>query len=363
MFSQVKSMREPFFRRFLPFVALLAGCAGASSPPAPAPAPQPAPYGYGYPPPQPGYPQPQPYPQPYPQPQPQPYPQPQPQPYPQPAPQPAPAPQRPLLAPLFGAMAWQNEVRGVLAELIAQLSQTNAGRVRGIPLVFDPNPNEVNAFAGCDEKGAPYLAGTEGLLEAVDAMAQTKATDELYGTNTYEQYSSAVIPQLVKSDRASPALPAGIIPANVVGDRRRLSRAHEIYDDVVAFTFGHELAHHYLGHTGCANGQQTGGGPNPAALANLATNILPGLNQPNEVAADGAGAINVLDAGRARMQTGFRWTEAGGLLLLDYFARMERASGVSPLNPIGFLRSHPNPAFRIPIVQTVARTWWIQHPG
>jgi hypothetical protein len=358
-------MKPQRFPRFLPFAlaafAALGACGGSSTqtPPPRQPPPQ---YGNPYPP--------QPYPQPYPQP-PQPYPQaqppqPYPQPYPpqpQPQPQPQPAPQRPLLMPLVGPMAWQNEVRTVLAELIASLSPTNAARVRGIPLVFDPNPNEVNAFAGCDERGAPYLAGTEGLLEAVDAIAQTKATDELYGTQTYEQYASTVIPQIVKSDKASPALPLGILPPQTLADPRRLSRAHEIYDDIVAFTFGHELGHHYLGHTGCANGQATGGGPNPAALANLATNILPGLNQPNEVAADGAGVINVLDAGRARMTTGFRWTETGGLALLDYFARMDRAAGVSPLNPIGFLRSHPNPAFRIPIVQTVARTWWLQHPG
>jgi hypothetical protein len=356
-------------------LAALLAAACASSPTPTQPQPQPPPqYGNQYPPQQyppqqypPQYP-PQQYPQQYPPQQypPQQYPpqqNPQQYPQPQPRPQPAPGPQRPLLFPLIGPIAWQNEVRSVLAELIASLSATNAGRVRGIPLVFDPNPNEVNAFAGCDEKGAPYLAGTEGLLEAVDAIAQTKATDELYGTTTYEQYASTVIPQLVKSDKASPALPLGIIPPQALADPRRLSRAHEIYDDIVAFTFGHELGHHYLGHTGCANGQGMSGGPNPAGLANLATNILPGLNQPNEVAADGAGCINVLDAGRARMQTGFRWTEAGALALLDYFARMDRASGVSPLNPIGFLRSHPNPQFRIPIVQAVARTWWLQHPG
>jgi hypothetical protein len=264
---------------------------------------------------------------------------------------------------LVGATAWQAEVRAVLAELIANLSATNQSRVRGIPLVFDPNPNDVNAFAGCDERGAPFLAGTEGLLEAVDAMAQTKATDEALGTSTYEQYIGVVAPQMAKSDKASAALPAGILPASVLYDPRRLSRAHEIFDDVIAFTFGHELAHHYLGHTGCANGQPMGLGPNPAVLGQIATSILPGLNQPNEVAADGAGCMNVLDAGRARMASGFRWTEAGGLTLLDFFARIERAAGVSLFNPVGFLRSHPNSAFRIPIVQGVARTWWMQHPG
>ncbi len=249
-----------------------------------------------------------------------------------------------------------------MAELIAALPAAGAARVRGIPLVFDPNPNEVNAFAGCDERGSPFLAGTEGLLEAIDAIAQTRATDELFGTSTYEQYMGMVAPVLAKSEKASAALPPGILPAGLLLDPRRLSRAHEIYDDVVAFTFGHELAHHYLGHTGCANGQAMGTGPNPAAIAIFATSILPGLNQPNEVTADGAGCVNVLDAGRARTPQ-FRWTEAGGLMLLDFFSRLERAAGISPLNPVGFLRSHPNPSFRIPVVQTVARAWWAQHPG
>jgi hypothetical protein len=266
------------------------------------------------------------------------------------------------LPPLVGAAMWQQEVRNVMAELIAALPSAYAAKVRGIPLVFDPNPYEVNAFAGCDERGAPFLAGTEGILEAIDAISQTKATDEMLGTHTYDQYTQIVMPQMAKSDKASAALPPGIIPASVLLDPRRLSRAHELYDNIVAFTFGHELGHHYLGHTGCANGQAGGSGPNPAVLGQILTTILPGLNQPNEWAADSAGCVNTLDAGRAR-QPNYRWTEDGGLMLLDYFSRLESASGISPLNPIGFLRTHPNPTFRIPLVQTVARTWYLQHPS
>jgi hypothetical protein len=345
-----------------PVLVLLANaCAGpAKSTPPPQPPP---PYGYGYPPPQ--YPPQQYPPQQYPPQQypPQQYPPQQypPQQYPPQQPPPT-QPQRPLLPALVGPIAWQNEVRSVLAELIAALPAASAARVRGIPLVFDPNPSEVNAFAACDDRGAPFIAGTEGLLEAVDAISQTKATDEMFGTQTYDQYTNTVLPQLVQSDRASPALPVGIIPANLLLDPRRISRAHEIYDNIVAFTFGHELGHHYLGHTGCANGQPMPGGAAIASLGNALTSILPGLNQGNEVAADGAGAINTLDAGKARVPQ-YRWTEAGGLLLLDYFARLDRAGGISPLNPVNFLRSHPNPAARIPAVQAVAFTWRLQHPG
>src|SRR5262249_9522232 len=145
--------------------------------------------------------------------------------------------QRPLLTPLVGAPMWQQEVKNVLMELIANLSAANQAKVRGIPLEFDPDPYEINAYAGCDDKGRPFLAATEALLEAIDAVAQTRASDELFGTRAYEQYASTVIPRLAQSDKASAALPLGIVPANVLADPRRLSRAHEWFDDLVAFTF------------------------------------------------------------------------------------------------------------------------------
>ncbi len=331
-----------------------AGACQASTQASTAPAPQQPPQYYPYPPQPPQ--QPPPY---YGQPQ---APQPQ-QPIPQGPVQPQPA-ARPLLAPLVGVAAQQQEVRNVVAELINSLSPQNQALVRGIPLTFDPTV-EVNAYAGCDEQGSPFLAATTGILEAVDAIAQTKATDELFGTQTYEQYTAAVLPQMVKSDKARAALPAGIIPANLGPDPRRWSRAHEIFDDVIAFTFGHELAHHYLGHTGCAKGQPMGSGPDPARLGRLLS-VVPLFNQAGEAAADSAGCVNALDAGRARRPQ-YEWSDTGGVLLLDYFARIERAGGgggpLSLLNPVQFLRTHPNPLARIPLVQTVARTWRAQHPG
>ena len=313
----------------------------------PLPYPQQAPY-----PPQPQYPQPQ-YPPPqYPPPQ---YPPPQQGPY---APAPAPQPARPLLAPLIGAAAWQAEVRAVLAEQIANLSAQNQAKVRGIPLVFDPNPFEITAFAGCNDQGSPFLAGTEGLLEAVDAIAQTRATDDLFGTKTYEQNAAVITPRLVQSDKASAALPPGIIPLNVLANPQRLSHAHEWFDDIVAFTFGHELGHHYLGHTGCATGQVI------TPLTNLGQLIsgAPIFSQPMEVAADNAGVINSLDTGRARRPS-YRWSEAGGVALLDFFARLEQAGGVTALNLANLFRSHPYPTLRIPLIQLSARTWYLQHPG
>ena len=262
-----------------------------------------------------------------------------------------------MLVPLYGAAMWQAEARAILAELIAHLDASYAPRVRGIPMVFDPT-NEVNAFAGCDDAGAAFMAGTEGLLEAVDAIAQTQSTDELYGTQTYESYLAYVVPRMLSpdSDKLPAGLPLGLIPVQYIGVPQRLSRAHEIWDDVIAFTFGHELAHHYLGHTGCAVGQSQG--PSPAALGRLATKLVPLLNQPNEVAADNYGVIDVLDTGRARRPT-YEWSERGGLTLLRFFDRLEQASGQ---NLVAFLASHPNSSFRMTIVQGSAGLWHAQHP-
>ena len=268
---------------------------------------------------------------------------------------------RPLLAPLVGSAAWQAETRGVIAEDVAALTPDNQARVRGIPLVFDPNPYEINAYAACDPQGNPGIVGTEGLLEAIDAIAQTRATDELFGTRTYDQYIAAVVPGLVSSAQASAALPAGIIPANVWNDPRRWSRAHEWFDEIVAFTFGHELSHHWLGHTGCANGT-----PNPLGMVQgLLSRFGPtNFTQPAEFQADTEGMNTMLAAARARVPQ-YRWNEEGALALLDFFLHLEQSSapGVANQIKVAFLGSHPPSALRIPVVQATARLWYTQHPG
>ncbi len=324
----------------------------ACTPSTPAKAPQPAP---------PAYPQ-----TPYPNAPPPQYPTPYPAPYPTatpvaPAPIAPPIANRPLLAPLVGSAAFQAETRSIIAEDVAALTPDNQARVRGIPLVFDPNPYEINAYAACDAQGNPGIVGTEGLLEAIDAIAQTRATDELYGTRTYDQYIAAVIPGLASSAQASAALPPGIVPATIVNDPRRWSRAHEWFDEIVAFTFGHELSHHWLGHTGCANGA-----PNPLGMVQgLLSRLGPtNFTQPAEFQADTEGMNTTLAAARARVPQ-YRWNEEGGLALLDFFLHLEQSSapGVANQIKVAFLGSHPPSALRIPIVGATARIWYAQHPG
>lgn len=330
------------------FLGLLAltGCVSSSSPP-------PQQQGGYYPPP-PGYGQPN-----YPSQAPGPYQNGQAMPPQQPAQQ----PQRPLLAPLVGDAAMQAETRSILGELIAALGPTEQAKVRGIPLVFD-GTLEINAFAGC-ERGTPFMAGTEGILQAVDAIAQTNATDQMYGTRTYDAYLAAVLPRLARGENVSPALPMGTIPLQFLAVPARLSRSREIFQEVMAFTFGHELAHHYLGHTGCANGQAMAGGPALSTLGQIVTGVVPFLNQPNEAAADLWGANNALDAGLRRTPASYRWSEKGGLLLLEFFGKLEQAAGGSGniLSPTNLLRTHPNPGLRIPAVRIVTQQWYQRHPG
>jgi Zn-dependent protease with chaperone function len=98
-----------------------------------------------------------------------------------------------------------------------------------------------------------------------------------------------------------------------------------------------------------------------AQIGQLLTSGPAAFNQPNEMLADNYGCRNTLDAGLARSSVGYRWTEGGGLLLLDFFEHLSRASGAGLF--VSILLSHPDPALRIPLVQGAAASWHLQHPG
>ena len=262
----------------------------------------------------------------------------------------------PLLAPLTTSMM-HSEVRSVIDELIPHLLSTQASRVRGVPLKLDPGPNDINAYAGCDAQGKPFLAGTEGLLQAIFAIAETKACDEIDGARSYDTYMAAITPVLTSQNPGSPALPANVLPAQCVVDPRVHSHARELFDEIAAFTFAHELAHHYLGHTGCAINDSpfTQG---LATVEHVSQALIPAFNQPNELAADTFGLNNVLDTGHARRPR-YEWTDKGGMLLLEFFAKLE---GQSNNLAIAFTKSHPSSAMREGWVRTAAATWRLIHP-
>jgi hypothetical protein len=198
----------------------------------------------------------------------------------------------------------------------------------------------------------PLMAITDSLLQIEAYVAQFKATDEIFGTSKLDAYLQLVA-QNTRPHQPSPTPPAGFIDPTQSADGRKVARQHQLMDEQLAFVLGHELAHHHLGHTGCANGQGGSRGVNPADLGRLLTRVMPAFNQPNEVAADIAGINNLLTAGSRRQ--GAKWNEEGGLLTLDFFSRIDQLTPATIL--FNFENTHPPPQLRRPIIQQAANTW------
>ena len=259
----------------------------------------------------------------------------------------------------------RSQAGSVMGELISALSPANHQKVSTIPFFADPSPGEVNAFAACDDQGQPLMAITDGLLEVEAHIAQFKANDEIFGTNKLDQYLTMLANQQQAGKPVVKPGPGFVDPGQHV-DGRKVQRQHQLFEEQVAFVLGHELAHHYLGHTGCATGSGGGSrGVSPADLARLASNVIPLANQPNELGSDAAGTNNLLTAGARRQ--GYKWSEGGALLTLDFFARLDQLTPASIL--FSFERTHPIPQIRRPLVQATANSWrasggqGIQIPG
>jgi Zn-dependent protease with chaperone function len=263
----------------------------------------------------------------------------------------APAQYAPVLDPInnVDVMWLRNRAQSILLELIAALDPGPKQRVTGIPLVVDDTVGEVNAFAACTENGKAAMAISDGLLDIEAHLAQAKATDELFGSRKTEEYIKLVAAnQRPQQPIVRP--PLGFFDATQHLDPRKVSRQHELFDEQLAFVLGHEMGHHYLGHLPCT----AAGGPlNTGEIGMLLSGAIPAFNQPNEVAADLAGTNNVLNAGARRQ--GYRWTEGGALLTMQFFAGIDQ---FSPLDIVfGFERSHPPPLVRRPIIQQAANAW------
>ncbi|WP_437493095.1 M48 family metalloprotease [Sorangium sp. So ce1014] len=331
-------------------LGLVAGCQRSSSRRPPS---QPS-YGQGYPPygaPPQGYPQQQPG-----------YPQQQPG-YPpaQTGPAPAPTftvPTMPGL-PVLGDpindihVGWlQSEAGVVMGALIGALPSAAQQKVNGIPFIADPTVGEVNAFAGCDDQRMPFMAITDGLLEVQAQIAQFKATDEIFGTRKLDEFLR-LLAQRQRPGQPIIRPPMGFIDPAQHTDARKVERQRQLYHEQLAFVLGHELGHHHLGHTGCANGQGGSRGVTPADLGRMLSRTLPVFNQPNEIAADVAGVNNLLTAGARRQ--GYRWTEGGAMLTLGFFASLDQLTPAAIL--FAFEQTHPHPTLRQPVVQQTANTW------
>ena len=241
------------------------------------------------------------------------------------------------------------EAESLLNELVNVLPADKKAKVQGIPFAFDAQTSEFNAYAGC-ENGSPFMAMTLPLLRTVGHIAEAKAADEVFGTQRTPVYTRTAA-QAMSDSAAAPDPPAGFYTLQEANDPRKLGRQRVIFDEMVSYVLGHEIAHHYLGHTGCANGQGSGG-LDPTALLRLPSQAIPVFNQPIEAAADTNGVTNLLDLGVNR-QGGL--TEQGAILTLQFFGALQQVTPSSLL--LGVLRTHPQPQLRIPLVQQAAQQW------
>jgi hypothetical protein len=245
----------------------------------------------------------------------------------------------------------QAEAAQILRELVAALPNDNRAKVEGIPLMFDTQTAEVNAFAGCENGGA-FMAITVPLLRAMGHISEAKAADELFGSQRVNRYTRLAADSL-GANGPVPDPPAGFYAPAEALDPRKLARQRDVFDEMTGFVLGHELAHHYLGHTGCANGTPSRG-LDPAKLGRIVTTIVTPLNQFNETGADTSGVENLLDMG-ARRTGRAPMTEMGGVLTLEFFGAMEQFSPATVA--LGILRTHPHPRLRIPLLQSTAQRW------
>lgn len=248
-------------------------------------------------------------------------------------------------------LAWmRGEASAILNDLVQALPPASQQRVLGIPLVFDDKVGEVNAFAACDS-GRSLMAISDGLLEIAGWLAQAQAHDSVFGTRKADEYI-ALVARYQKPDQPIVRPAADFFPGGQQLEPRKVTLQHQVFDELVAFVLGHELAHHHLGHLPCT------GTPGPLGsgdVARVLSSAVPLLNQPNELSADWEGTRNVLGAGRRRPAGQAQWTENGGLLMMRFFSGMD---GQSPLDIVfAFERSHPPPALRLPLIQQSAYYW------
>ncbi len=241
----------------------------------------------------------------------------------------------------------RTRVTALVAELISALDASIRGRVERLPITFDPNANDINAFATCTKSGKATIAITDGMLILTAYLAQLQASDEVLATRYFDQYVNYV----AKNQQPNaPVLapPAQWLPAASRNNPTKVARQQQLNDEMLAFVMGHELGHHYLSHLPCTSILPL----DAAEVGILLTDVVPAFNQPNELAADVAGTRNLLEAGRRR--TTYHLTEGGALLTMRFFRALDQAR---PSDMFNFERTHPPPSIREPIVQTAAQAF------
>jgi hypothetical protein len=244
------------------------------------------------------------------------------------------------------------EAERVHQALVAALPEHERTQTQSIPFEVFTADSEPNAAAGCTRATrSPVMMITSAMLVLAAGIAETKAYDELAGTTTFDSYVTAVIDQ-VRNERPVAGVDPSLHVAPNATDPHKLARQASLFDMQVAFIVGHELAHHYRGHTTCVEGRTPEQIQQDEAMRALSQTVPP-FEQPREVEADMWGVTNVLEAGH-RMSAG-RWTQEGALLNLDFFGRLANEGG--PNLVLAFLSTHPPSFVRMPVVRSTSQQW------
>lgn len=243
----------------------------------------------------------------------------------------------------------RGEVEAIYRELLTGLTEEHRARVASIPFHVVEDANEPNAAAGCSPGSrAPMVMITRAMLVLAAATSEARSLDEITDGHTYDTYADSL------GGRMGARRPITGLSPDAMGShatsRDRIARARHLFDEQIAFVLGHELAHHYRGHTGCA-GHGAAGRDEAEALARSLAGSVTSFEQPFEVEADAWGVTTVLEVGHERR--GGAWSEEGALLSLDTFRRI---AGRTVLATV-FLSTHPPSELRAPIVHRVANTW------
>lgn len=253
----------------------------------------------------------------------------------------------------------RQKTTSLMQELVTVLPDDARRRVQTVPLVVDDTPGEVNAFAAC-VNGGPILSVSDGLLGIAAHLSAARANDDVFQTRKVDEYI-AFLARAMKPKQPIPEPPPGFFDPRQASDPNRVRREQEVLDETIGFVVGHELGHHRLGHLPCT------GAPGPFGIGEVARGLsstVPLFNQPNELAADSAGTNNLLVMGARRQ--GYHLTEAGGLLVMQFFAAVDQMSPEDIL--FSFDRTHPPPQIRVPVIQQTANFYrvsggWLPIPG
>ncbi len=244
----------------------------------------------------------------------------------------------------------EQEAETIHNALVAALDPHPRAQVEHIPFRVLDQADEPNAAAICAH-GAPQMVITSAMLTLAAGIAEAKAYDEAAGTETLDRYVTDVV-RRVRAEEPVPGVDASLHAAPHATDPNKLARQRHLFDEQVAFILGHELAHHYRGHTDCVSGR-TDQEIQRDELARMLAHTVPPFSQPREVEADMWGVVDVLEAGHERR--GGTWTEEGALINLDFFRRLSDEGGPDLL--LAFLSTHPPAMVRIPIVRATAQQW------